>query len=95
MKSTVDSRREQALGRIKEKRAFKISLVIFMSVNALLLVLWAGLSVAGVHATGQLWMYPVVMVIWAVVLAAQGYTAYREKTYTEDQIQREITHLPG
>jgi len=94
MKDTLDQRREVALGRTKEKRAFKISLVIFVSVNALLLVLWAALNVAGLQSTGQLWIYPVVMVIWAVVLAAQGYNAYRTKPYREDQIQREIRHLP-
>jgi hypothetical protein len=95
MKSTLDERRDPALGRMTEKRAFKISLAIFLSVNALLLVLWAALAVAGLRATGQLWPYPLVMGIWGVVLAVQGYTAYRGKPYTEDQIQREIKHLPG
>ena len=95
MHSTTAERREQALGRIKEKRAFKVSLVIFVSVNALLLALWAALTVASVHMTGQLWIWPLVMVIWAVVLAVQGYTAYRGHNYSEDRIQREIKHLPG
>lgn len=95
MNGTIDERREQALGRIKEKRAFKVSLVIFVSVNALLLALWAALTVASVHMTGQLWIWPVAMVIWAVFLGVQGYTAYRGHTYSEDQIQREVKHLPG
>jgi 2TM domain len=69
--------RELALGRIQEKRSFKINLVIFLSVKALLLVLWGALNVAGLHSYGQLWPYPVVMGAWAVFLAFQGYTAYR------------------
>ncbi len=95
MNSTTNERHEEALGRIKEKRAFKVSLVIFVSVNAVLLVLWAALTIASVHMTGQLWIWPVVMVIWAAFLAFQGYAAYRGHTYSEDQIQREIKHLPG
>ena len=82
MNSTTDERHEQALGRIKEKRAFKVSLVIFVSVNAVLLALWAALTIASVHMTGQLWIWPVVMFIWAVFLAVQGYTSYRGHTYS-------------
>ena len=93
MKSALDERRDLALGRIKEKRAFKISLVIFVSVNALLLVLWAGLSLAGAQVTGQLWLYPVVMGFWALYIAFRGYRAYHEPTYPEERIQREMKNL--
>jgi fatty acid desaturase len=91
---SIEQRRELARRCSKEQRAFKISLVIYLGVNALLLVLWAALAVAGVHVTGQLWPYPVVMVLWGVYVAVQGYTAYRGEAYTEEQIQREMKHLP-
>jgi hypothetical protein len=81
--SAPDQQREFALGRIRAKRKFKISLVIFVSVNALLLATWAALAIAGVHTHGQLWPYPIAMGIWAAYVALQGYAAYRGKRYTQ------------
>jgi hypothetical protein len=95
MASTSDQRREVALRRSREQRqrSFKISLVIYLGVNAVLGATWAVLTIAGVHMTGQVWPYPVVMVLWGAYVAVQGYTAYRGKAYTEEQIQREMNKL--
>jgi 2TM domain-containing protein len=81
--SAPDQQREFALRRIRAKRKFKISLVIFVSVNALLLATWAALAIAGVPTHSQLWPYPIAMGIWAAYVALQGYAAYRGKRYTQ------------
>jgi fatty acid desaturase len=96
MASTSDQRREVALRRSKaqRQRSFKVSLAIYLGVNAVLGVTWAVLTIAGVHVTGQLWPYPVVMGLWGAYVAVQGYTAYRGKAYTEEQIEREMQRLP-
>jgi fatty acid desaturase len=77
--NTPDQRQQPTLRRIDEKTKFKISLAIFGSVNALLLVIWAAVTVVGVNVHGQLWPWPVVMGVWGVFVATQGYTAYRGK----------------
>ncbi len=91
--SAADERRQLALGRISARRKFKISLVIFVSVNAVLLATWAALAVADVHTRSQLWPYPIAMGLWAAYVAFQGYSAYRGKRYTEEQIQRELKKM--
>jgi hypothetical protein len=37
---------------------------------------------------------PVVMGLWGAYVAVQGYTAYRGKAYTEEQIEGEMKQLP-
>ncbi len=82
----VDERREQAIKRIKEKRDFKVHLLVYLCVNAMLVVIW-GFSGAG-------FFWPVfVMGFWGIGVVINGYTAYRGSTYTEGQIQREIEKL--
>jgi hypothetical protein len=78
-----DQSRQLALERVRVKRKFKINLVIFVSVNALLLAAWAVLAIAGVRTHSQLWPYPIAMGIWAALVALQGYAAYRGKRYTQ------------
>ncbi len=89
-----DQRRQLPLGRIGAKRKFKMSLVIVVSVSALLLTTWAVLAIAGVHTHSQLWPYPIAMGLWAAYVAFQGYSAYRGRRYTEEQIQRELKKMP-
>jgi hypothetical protein len=91
--SAADERRQVALRRIHARRKFKISLVIFVSVNAVLLATWAALALADVHTHSQLWPYPIAMGLWAAYVAFQGYSAYRGKRYTEEQIQRELNKM--
>src|SRR5437764_9736781 len=40
-------RREQAIKRIKAKNAFKVHLLVYLTVNAMLVVIWVALAAAG------------------------------------------------
>jgi type III secretory pathway component EscR len=101
MESTIEERRELARRwRIQEQRAFKINLVIYLGVNAMLVVIWTVLTVAGVRMIVQPlpqgFFYPIIpIVVWGIFVAINGYTAYRGHSYSEVQIEREMKHLPG
>ncbi len=87
MEINVEQRREQAIKRIKEKNDFKIHLVVYLTVNAMLVVIWA--------FTGAHFFWPIfVMAFWGIGVVINGYTAYRGNRYTEDQIEREMKNLP-
>ena len=72
---TID-RREHALKRVNDQRHFKLQLAIFVSVNTLLVVIFAMATLAGAQVSGQLWPWPLVVAIWGARVAAQGYAAY-------------------
>jgi 2TM domain len=86
----VDSmtlRREQAIKRIKAKNDFKIHLVVYLAVNAMLVVIWAFTN------AGFFWpIFPIAG--WGIGVVINGYVAYRGNVYTEEQIQREMQKLP-
>jgi 2TM domain len=84
---SVQQRRELAIKRIKEKNAFKVHLVAYLVVNAMLVVIWA--------TTGAGYFWPIfVMAAWGVGVVINGYTAYRGDAITEEQIEREMKTLP-
>jgi hypothetical protein len=88
MDGTVESRRELAIRRLKAKSGFKIHLLFYLAVNALLVATWA-LSDAG----GYFWpIFPIVG--WGIAVAINAYAAYWGDVYTEEQIQREMKNLP-
>ncbi|MGZ6256837.1 MAG: 2TM domain-containing protein [Candidatus Limnocylindria bacterium] len=78
---TID-RHGHALKRIKFQRHFKLQLAIFVSVNTLLVVIFAVATLAGAQLSGQLWPWPLAVAIWGARVAAQGYAAYH--THNED-----------
>ena len=92
-----DNRRELAIKRLKDKSDFRIHLVVYLTVNAMLLVIWA--VTGGVTATpsgytfGFLWpIFPIVG--WGVGLIAHWYTVYFSDVYSEEQVRREMGRLP-
>jgi hypothetical protein len=98
MTVTEDRRREIAVKRLKEKSDFRVHLLIYLTVNAMLIAFWAvtggvALTAAGAHMSSFFWpIFP--LLGWGVGLVAHGYTAYVGDTYTEEQIQREMRKLP-
>jgi hypothetical protein len=83
----IIARRQQAIKRIKAKNDFKIHLVVYLAVNAMLVVIWA--------FTNQGFFWPVFpMAGWGIGVVITGYVAYRGTIYTEEQIQREMEKLP-
>ena len=85
MDSGAESQREMAIRRIKAKNDFKIHLVVYLAVNALLVAIW--LSSGG-------FFWPIFVIGgWGIGVAVNWYVAYHGTTISEDQIQREMKHL--
>jgi hypothetical protein len=92
MISTTEPRRELAIERIKAKNTFKINLVVYLIVNATLVVFVAA---GWAHFVPPGFFWPIVsIVVWGVAVVILGYVAYRGNVYTEEQIQREMKMLP-
>jgi uncharacterized ion transporter superfamily protein YfcC len=80
-----DERREAAVKRVKAKRDFKTHVVVYLLVNAMLVVIWA--------VTGAGYFWPIwVIAGWGVGLAINAWTVYFEKPISEDEIRREMEH---
>jgi 2TM domain len=91
-KPTVTIGRSEASARTR----FAIDLVIFLAVNVTLLMACLVLFALGVPFRG-LWVWPIVVVLWAVRLGLEGRVAYatrkRRRSNTEEQIQRELRRM--
>lgn len=84
---TGENRRELALERLKKKRDFKAHLVTYISVNVLLIVIWA---VSGADT----FFWPIfVLVGWGIGLVANAWDVYGRKPLSEDEVQREMDRL--
>jgi hypothetical protein len=96
MEGTTESQTGQAASEIMAKRRFRVNLVIYLSVTALLIAAWAVLAVAGVpmkHMALNLVITLVVMALWGARIALSRHHTHRAHPYTEEQIQREMTKL--
>jgi 2TM domain-containing protein len=86
MDRAAESRRAQAIKRLKAKSDFRIHLVTYVAVNALLVLVWA------VTSSGYFWpIWP--MAGWGIGVVLHGYTVYWGRSFTEAQIQREMESL--
>lgn len=76
--------REEAIERIKAKRAFKGALVAYVVVNIFLVGVWA--------FTGQGYFWPAwSMLGWGIGMVMYGWQVYREdKPITEEAIRKEM-----
>ena len=82
-----------------ERSRSNASLWIYVGVNALLVLIWAVCTMAGVRVVAKPlpegFFWPIVpIVVWgAVLLIARRFRA-RPRTYSEEQIRREMEQLP-
>jgi hypothetical protein len=84
---TIDARRNQAIKRLKAKNDFKAHLVVYLAVNAMLVLIWASTS------AGYFW--PIwLMAGWGIGVVMHAYTVYWGDRFTEAQIEREMKSLP-
>lgn len=87
--STIEPRRELAIKQIRKQRAFKISLMVYASVNAAIVAFWAVLAIGGWSnlvkisvlpnqgplPAGFFWpIFPIV--IWGAIEFLSWYSAY-------------------
>jgi 2TM domain-containing protein len=90
MDETMQTRRELAIKRLREKAGFRIHLLAYLAVNLMLVLFWA-LNDAGRQA--DLWrsfwpIYPIAG--WGVAVAIHAYTLFWGGAPTEEEIQREM-----
>ena len=86
--TTEPELREQAITRLKKKRDFQTHLLIYVCVNALLVVIWA------VSDSGFFWpIFPIAG--WGIGVVANAWDVYGRKPITEDEIRREADRLRG
>lgn len=79
----AENGREAALKRLKDKRDFKNHAATYLIVNALLVVIWA------VSGQGDFWpIWPILG--WGIGLALNAWTAYFQRSISEDDIRREM-----
>jgi 2TM domain len=79
--------REEALVRLKKKRDFKSHLFIYVSVNAMLVVIWAITSDGGLF-------WPIFPILgWGIGVAANAWDVYGRRPITEEEIRREAERL--
>jgi 2TM domain len=82
------SLREQAIQRLKKKRDFQTHVLIYIVVNAFLVVIWA------VTSGGYFWpIFPILG--WGIGVAANAWDVYGRKPISEDEIRREADRLRG
>lgn len=79
-----EGRREEAVKRLKAKRDFRAHVVVYVLVNALLVVIWAVQGDRGSFWPG--W----VIGGWGIGLALNAWTVYFQRPITEDDIRREM-----
>lgn len=88
MRPTADEvrLRELALSRLEMQRDFRLHLVIYVTVNALLILTWA------LTAAAFFWpLFP--MLGWGLGVGVNGWIAYGRRPIAEAEIQREVESL--
>jgi uncharacterized ion transporter superfamily protein YfcC len=80
--------REQAVKLLHKKRDFRTHVLMYVLVNAMLVVIWA------VTNSGFFWpIFPILG--WGIGVAANAWDVYGRKPITEDEIRREADRLRG
>jgi uncharacterized ion transporter superfamily protein YfcC len=89
MEASVDTEeeiREQAIERLKKRRDFKAHLLMYVTVNAFLVVIWA------VSDAGFFWpIFPILG--WGIGVVANAWDVYGRKPISDEEIRREVDRL--
>ncbi len=80
--------REQAVRHLKKRRDFRGHLLIYVSVNLFLVVIWA----MTIGPDGFFWpVFPIVG--WGIGVLANWWDVYHGEDFTEEDIKREMDRL--
>jgi hypothetical protein len=83
---TADQLRDLALQRLRKQSDFRLHLLIYLTVNGLLVVVWAW--------TGAALFWPIFPIVaWGIGLAANAWDAYGRRPISEERIEREVRKL--
>jgi len=79
--------RDRAIKRLRKRRDFYGHLVVYAVVNGFLVAIWAVTTPHG-------FFWPVFPLLgWGIGVVLNAWDVYRNDTFSEEQIQREIEHL--
>ena len=82
----TESLRERAVKRLKKKSDFRVHLMIYLTVNTFLVMVWA--------VTGADFFWPVFPIAgWGIGVIANAWDAFARDVPTESQIRREMDKL--
>jgi 2TM domain len=85
---TEDQLRERAISQLKKKRDFKTHLLMYVLINAMLVVIWA--------ISDSDFFWPIFVIGgWGIGLVANAWEVYGRKPITEDEIRRETDRMRG
>ena len=85
--SRQDVLRERAIKRLKKRRDFSGHLLVYVLVNAFLVVIWAMTDTDG-------FFWPVFPIVgWGIGVVMNAWDVYRNDEFDEEQIRREIERL--
>jgi hypothetical protein len=81
-----DRLRARAVQRLKKKADFRAHVLIYVLVNAFLVVIWA--------VTGAGFFWPIFPILaWGIGVAGNAWDVYRRDELSEDRVQREMDRL--
>lgn len=79
--------RQRALTRIKKRRDFYAHVMVYLLVNAFLVIIWWMTSPGG-------FFWPVFPIVgWGIGVVMNGWDVYVGQNYSEEDIQREIREM--
>jgi hypothetical protein len=79
--------RERAIKHLKKQRDFKGHLLVYVLVNAFLVVIWAM-----TNPDGFFWpVFPIVG--WGIGVVLNAWDVYQHDEFTDEDIRREMEHL--
>lgn len=79
--------RERAVKRLKKRRDFYGHILVYLLVNAFLVVIWAVTSPGG-------FFWPVFPLVgWGIGVVMNAWDVFWAEEVSEDRIQREMEHL--
>jgi len=90
--NTIDSAqqtelRERAVKRLKKRRDFHAHLLVYVLVNAFLVLIWAVTTPGG-------FFWPVFPLVgWGIGVVMNGWDVYVAEDFDEEQIDREVERL--
>ncbi len=85
--NTTESLRKQALERVKKRRDFWPHLLVYVMVNALLVVVWAMTGSGG-------FFWPIFPIAgWGIGVVMHAWDAFFRTGITEEDIDREVARL--